>query len=74
MNDNNFLELRPNYFVSFVILGILSLQVLILILQKFVGIKRLLPKFLHRESYNYERMIKEEGSSAEQNYVNYKTI
>jgi len=59
MIDDNYFEWRPNFTIANIIIGIMSFQLLVLGLQKILGIKFFLPKFLRKQFYNYERMIKD---------------
>eukprot|EP00826_Nyctotherus_ovalis_P035786 TRINITY_DN3105_c0_g2_i6.p1 TRINITY_DN3105_c0_g2~~TRINITY_DN3105_c0_g2_i6.p1 ORF type:complete len:310 (+),score=53.29 TRINITY_DN3105_c0_g2_i6:308-1237(+) len=66
MFDDNFFEFQPNYLLGWIIIGVISIQLIVLCLQKILGIKFFLPKFLRKQLYNYERMIKENDQTAEQ--------
>lgn len=66
MFDDNFFEFQPNYILGWIIIGAISIQLIVLSLQKVLGIKFFVPKFLRKHLYNYERMIKENDQAAEQ--------
>eukprot|EP00826_Nyctotherus_ovalis_P010774 TRINITY_DN12822_c0_g1_i19.p1 TRINITY_DN12822_c0_g1~~TRINITY_DN12822_c0_g1_i19.p1 ORF type:complete len:403 (+),score=94.44 TRINITY_DN12822_c0_g1_i19:516-1724(+) len=70
--DSNFMELKPSYrFGSILILSI-GMQLLYLILQRIFGTRKLLPPFLRRKVYTYERTIRdlEEPRDAEETISN----
>ena len=64
MFENNFLELKPNYAFASLLLSAVGAELLLILLQKTKGIRMMLPNFLRRKMYNYERLIKEDGESS----------
>lgn len=53
------MELRPNYRFGFTLISSVVAQLLYLILQRVFGVRKLLPPFLRRKTYNYERTIRD---------------
>ena len=54
-NKYNFLELKPNYFKIVIIVFIISVECIILILQKNVSTQILIPKKFRKTGFNYYR-------------------